>query len=306
MSQEQLVWFITGKSSGASTGLGLALTKRILARGDCVVATARDTTRFEPLLSDPNTDHSRITVLELDITSPAPVVRDIVKKAVEHWGRIDVLVNNAGVGGGVGPSEEQGLEHMMKVMTVNYGGTVNVTNAVLPHMRERRSGIVLIYGSRTGYRNEFLGPSPYASSKAAVHSYGETLSAEVAPFNIRVSVVVPGMFDTGLSMPIVGSPIADYDRAREELRKRVENRHRLPNQGDPAKGMDALVDVVRGEGRAKDKGGELPLWLFLGGDCLADVKARADKLKKVAEEWADVGTGLGKDDGNVENGAPVN
>ncbi|KAI0349880.1 NAD-P-binding protein [Trametes cingulata] len=298
---KQLVWLITG----ASTGLGLALTERLLARGDRVVATARKSSlsRFEPLLSRPETDRTRIVILELDITSPLVVLQDVVKQAVDHWGRIDVLVNNAGIGGGVGPSEELRLrvhtslrvDLMLRVMTTNYAGTISITNAVLPHMRSRRAGTVLLVGSRTGYRNEFLGPSAYAASKAAVHSYGETLSAELAPFNIRVCVVVPGAFDTGLTLPVVGTPIPDYDEAREELRKRVEGRKRLPNQGDPVKGMNVLIDVVRGEGKAEGKGG-LPLWLFLGSDCLADVKARADKLKRVAEEWADVGSGLGKDD----------
>ncbi|KAI0367715.1 NAD-P-binding protein [Pilatotrama ljubarskyi] len=290
---KQLVWLITG----ASTGLGLALTERLLARGDRVVATARKSSlsRFEPLLARPDTDRSRILVLEFDITSPFDVLQRVVRNAVDHWGRIDVLVNNAGTSGATGPSEELGTDLMMQAMSTNYAGTINVTNAVLPYMRSRREGTVLLVGSRTGYRNEFLGPSAYAASKAAVHSYGETLSAELAPFNIRVCVVVPGAFDTGLALTIDGTPIPDYDKAREELRKRIEGRKRLPNQGDPVKGMDALVDAVRGEGKAKGKVG-LPLWLFLGNDCLADVKARADELKMVAEEWADVGSGLGKDD----------
>lgn len=94
--------------TGASTGFGLTLTKRILARGDSVVATARTLSRFDPLLSDPNTDLKRIQVLELDVTSPSSVIQGVVKSAIDHFGRIDVVVNNAGTGGGVGPSEELG------------------------------------------------------------------------------------------------------------------------------------------------------------------------------------------------------
>ncbi len=126
-------------------------------------------------------------------------------------------------------------------------------------------------------------------------AYGETLSAEVAPFNIRVTVVVPGTFDTPLAHPIIGTPIADYDSARAVLRQRVEAAKNMPNKGDPTKGMDALMDAVRGDGRAAGKAG-LPLWLFLGSDCIADVKGRADRLKSVAEEWLAVGSGLGQDD----------
>ncbi|KAJ2981759.1 hypothetical protein NUW54_g10830 [Trametes sanguinea] len=168
-------------------------------------------------------------------------------------------------------------------------------------MRERRSGTILLFGSRTAYRNEFLSTllfvAAYAASKAAVHAYGETLRVEVAPFNIRVSVVVPGHFDSGLALPLVGAPIADYDAAREELKKRIAMRDRLPNPGDPEKGMEAVVDAVRGEGRAAGHAkGSLPTWLFLGSDCLGDVKARAGRLTQVAEEWQDVGSSLGKQD----------
>ena len=98
-------------------------------------------------------------------------------------------------------------------------------------------------------------------------------------------------------------PIADYDAAREELRKRLAMRPRIPNMGDPAKGMDVLVDVVRGEGRAagkgkgegKGEGGKMPRWLFLGDDSIAAAKGRAEALRGVAEEWREVGTGLGRD-----------
>ncbi|TFK83101.1 NAD-P-binding protein [Polyporus arcularius HHB13444] len=287
----QLVWFITG----ASSGLGFALTERILARGDRVVATARNPRALDALLSHPDTDKSRIHVLKLDITSPFAILQETAQKAVEKWGRVDVLVNNAGIGGEVGASEELGVDWLMHVMKTNYAGTVNVTNALLPHMRSQRAGTVVLLGSRSAYRNEFLGPVAYAASKAAVHSYGETLSAEVAPFNICVTVVVPGTFDTPLAHPIIGTPIADYDSARAVLRQRVEAAKKMPNKGDPVKGMDALMDAVRGEGRAAGKAG-LPLWLFLGSDCIADVKGRADRLTGVAEEWAAVGSGLGTED----------
>ena len=157
----------------------------------------------------------------------------------------------------------------------------------------------------------------YTSSKAAVHgtvpllfskdshvltppshptAYGETLSAELAPFNIRVLIVAPGQFKTELSHPILGTPIADYDAARDTLRKQVEWSKHVPGQGDPAKGMDALVDVVRGEGRAAGHAGTLPLWLVLGKDAIPDVKARAKRLADAAEEWKEVSEGLTVDD----------
>ena len=159
----------------------------------------------------------------------------------------------------------------------------------------------------------------YSTTKAAVHgtyarfncfvpchcllspallAYGETLSAELAQFNIRVLVVSPGTFDTSprLAVHTPALPIEDYDAAREELRKRLAMRPRIPNMGDPTKGMDALVDVVRGEGKAEGRGGEVPRWLFLGSDSIAAAEGRAEALRGVAEGWREVGTGLGRDD----------
>ncbi|KAI0312669.1 NAD-P-binding protein [Amylostereum chailletii] len=287
-----LVWLITG----ASTGLGLALTRRILARGDCVVATARDIRRFDPLLSDPDTDRTRIHVLHLDVTAAFSDIHDVITKAVARWGRVDVVVNNAGIARS-GPSEELGTENFTQVMNTNFFGTLNVTNALLPHMRARKQGTVVIIGSRTAYRNEFLCsfPAAYAASKAAVHAYGETLSAELKPFNIRVTVVIPGSFDTGLVLPIVGTPLPDYDAAREELRRRMKDRENEKNKGDPEKGMNALMDVIRGEGRASGKDG-WPLWLFLGDDAIEGIKVRTGSYTKTLDEWRNVGKGLGRDD----------
>ncbi|KAI0746292.1 NAD-P-binding protein [Daedaleopsis nitida] len=287
----ELVWLITG----ATSGLGLALAQRILARGDRVIATGRKASAFDPILSDPNTDKTRIHVLELDVTRSPSELAAVAKEAIAKWGRVDVLVNNAGIGGEVGASEELGGEWMMHVMKTNYAGAVNVTNSFLPHMRSRRAGTIVLIGSRSAYRNEFLGPSAYAASKAALHSYGETLSAELAQFSIRVLIAVPGTFNTPLPHPIIDGHIDDYNPAREQLRRIVDRAKNMPNKGDPAKGMDALMDVVRGEGRAEGKTG-MPLWLFLGDDCIADIKGRAARLQGVAEEWASVGSGLGTDD----------
>ncbi|KAI1792269.1 NAD-P-binding protein [Ganoderma leucocontextum] len=291
----QLVWLVTG----ASRGFGLALVKRILARGDCVIATARDASRFDPLLAQPDTDKTRILTLELDVTWSFDVLQETAKKAIDRWGRVDVVVNNAAYTVS-GPSEELGADMFMQFMRTNFAGPINVNNAFLPHMRARKSGTLVLFGGFAVYKSEFMGIGAYSTTKAAVHAYGETLSAELAQFNVRVLVVSPGTFDTSprMAVNVPARPIADYDAAREELRKRLAMRPRIPNMGDPAKGMDALVDVVRGEGKAEEKGegGKIPLWLFLGDDSIAAVKARAETLRGVAEEWKEVGTRLGKDD----------
>ncbi|KAI0312047.1 NAD-P-binding protein, partial [Amylostereum chailletii] len=284
-----------------SSGLGLALTRRVILRGDLVVATARDITRFEPLLSDPIIDLTHIYVLTLDVTSPFSEIQDVITKAVAHWGRIDVLVNNAGKGG-VGLGEEiHRLDIRMQFMLVNYVGTVNVTNATLPYMRARREGTVLLIGSRSVYRNELAVSAVYIAMESMTFSthlvaYGETLSYEMLSFNIRVTVVAPGMFDTALGTPpIYGTPISDYDSLRDALRKRISDRTKTKNKGDPEKGMNALVDLVHAEGRAEGKEG-WPLWLFLGDDSIADIRVRAAMLRETSIVWEGVGNRVGVDD----------
>ncbi|KAM5543904.1 hypothetical protein V8D89_002521 [Ganoderma adspersum] len=287
-------WYL----QGASRGFGLELVTGILARGDRVIATARDTSRFDTLLAQPGTDKTRIFVLELDVTWSSDTLKDTAKKAIDHWGRVDVVVNNAAYTV-TGPSEELGADMFMEFMKTNFAGPINVNNVFLPHMRGRRSGTLVLFGGFAVYKSEFMGIGGYSTTKAAVHAYGETLSAELAQFDVRVLVVSPGTFDTSPRMTVhaPAHPIADYDAAREEVRKRLAMRPRIPNMGDPARGMDALVDVVRGEGRAAEKGegGKMPRWLFLGDDSIAAAKGRAEALRGVAEEWKEVGTGLGRD-----------
>ncbi|KAI0316390.1 NAD-P-binding protein [Amylostereum chailletii] len=282
------VWLVTG----ASTGLGLALVLRALARGDCVIATARDVGRFDPILvSLTEAERSRIHPLRLDVTAPFGEIEEVMKRAVERWGHVDVLVNNAGVNLGVGVSEELGADQMMRVMQTNFAGVINVTNALLPYMRGRKSGTVVVVGSRSAYRNEFP-VLAYAASKAAVHSYGETLAAEVRPWNIRVTILVPGTFDTAMNIPpITGRPITDYDDMRKSMALMLQMLKDKPHKGDPTKGMDVVVDLVHGEGRAKGKA-HWPLWLFLGEDSVSDAKARAAKLRETVEEWESAGVGL--------------
>jgi len=289
----QLVWLITG----AAKGLGLALARRALLRGDLVVATARNITRFETaLFSDPAIDRGCVHVLALDIFWPIDDLKRTMAEAAAHWGRVDVLVNNAGAFLGLGLSEEVGSELFAKFMQ-SFFGTINVTNALLPHMRAQRSGTVIVVGSRAPFKNNFSAVGPYLAVKAALHSYGETLSAELRQFNIRVLITLPGAFNTdpGGGMPVVGTPITDYDTTRNAIRRYIKERIKhAGEQGDPEKGMNVVVDVVRGEGCAVGKQG-WPLWLVLGDDGLVDVKGRLELMGKTVDEWESVGTGLGQE-----------
>lgn len=273
------VWLITGTSSG----FGRRLVSIVLERGDCVVATARSLQKIQDFPQSPN-----LRLLELDVASGTTVIKEQVDEAAKVWGRIDVLVNNAGVGL-LGILEECGVDKMLEQFRPNVFGVLDVTNAALPYMRERKSGTVVIIGSRSAWRPEITGLGPYASSKAAVQVMGETLAFELAPFNIRVLIVEPGAFRTeniySNKFDSWTNPIPDYDEARAGALARHEA---IPGTqpGDPMKAMRFVVDVVRGEGVAA--GREWPSYLVLGEDAERDVRKKCMMMLKHLDEWQDV------------------
>ncbi|CDO77189.1 hypothetical protein BN946_scf184747.g2 [Trametes cinnabarina] len=207
------IWLVTGTSSG----FGKRLVLSILARGDCVIATARNLEKLRATF--PAAERSRLHLLQLDVSDSAEVVQQRVREALAVWGRIDVVVNNAGYGVKAVLEEGGSLAALTQFQT-NVFGVLNVTNAVLPHMRERRSGTVVIIGSRSAWRPEVSPAGFYAASKAAVHgerhlrsssplpshltdalrhlppAIGETYASELRPFGIRVLIVAPGAFRT--------------------------------------------------------------------------------------------------------------
>ncbi|KAH8996690.1 NAD-P-binding protein [Lactarius akahatsu] len=281
------VWLVTG----ATAGLGLELTRNVLARGDKVIATGRSDSQFNELLSDASIDQTRLRTSTLDVTVPFDDIKRQVDTAIDAWGRIDVLVNNAGICY-LGATEEIGAEGMMHMMQTNFVGVLNVTNAVLPHMRSRREGSIVFMGSRSAFRNQIEGLGPYAASKAALHSYAETLSVEMESFDINVLIVIPGIFRTKMnSQRRAGAPLPGYETVHAGVDAMIKSVATVP-KSDPKLGMDVLVDVVRGEGRAAGRR-SLPLWLFLGEDCMHDVRARLDHMGSIMDEWGFVGTRLG-------------
>jgi NAD(P)-dependent dehydrogenase (short-subunit alcohol dehydrogenase family) len=273
------VWLITGTSSG----FGRRLVSIVLERGDRVVATARSLQKIQDFPQSPN-----LHLLELDVTSGTTVIKERVDEAAKVWGRIDVLVNNAGIGL-LGILEECGVDKMIRQFRPNVFGVLDVTNAALPYMRERKSGTIVIIGSRSAWRSEVTGLGAYASSKAAVQVMGETLAVELAPFNIRVLIVEPGAFRTeniySNKFDTWTNPIPDYDETRAETLAKYEA---IPgNQpGDPMKAMKFVVDVVRGEGVAA--GREWPSYLVLGEDAERDVRNKCMMMLKHLDEWQDV------------------
>ncbi|KAL0958957.1 hypothetical protein HGRIS_014269 [Hohenbuehelia grisea] len=285
-SDNTRVWLITG----TSTGFGRRAASIALSRGDRVIATARSLDKLDDLRSSADDHADRLHLLQLDVTSGSAAIKEVIDAAAAHWGRIDVLVNNAGYGI-PGLLEEGGTERLRLQFETNVFGLMDVTFATLPYMRAQKSGTVVNIGSRSAWRTDRPGLGPYSSSKAAVHALSETLATEVAQFNIRVLLVAPGAFRTeGIygQQYYTGNPIADYEPLRSASIKALKS---VPGseKGDPDKAMEALVDVVRGEGIAK--GREWPGHLVLGEDAEADIRNKAETVIEVLNAWSDVAKG---------------
>ncbi|KAJ7054123.1 hypothetical protein C8F01DRAFT_1221463 [Mycena amicta] len=277
MTSTQKVWLITGTSSG----FGECLVKICLERGDRVIATARTLVKIEHFLESPHAENIRL--LQLDIVAGEDAVKAAVAKAVEFWGYIDVLCNNAGTGA-KGMLEETGSAELKSQFQSNFFGPIEVTLAVLPYMRSRRSGTIVMICSRSSWKPEQPGIGMYASSKSALRTYSETLAVEVASFSVRVLIVEPAAFRTNTfnNMPyFVDNRIADYDQVRAGSQEWYTRMHKVI-KGDPVKAMEAVADV----GRA------WPLYLALGDLAVQGIADKCSTMLQVIEEWKDVSTGL--------------
>ncbi|WP_037365278.1 oxidoreductase [Amycolatopsis orientalis] len=260
------VWFITG----ASSGFGRVLAETVLARGENVVATARDPRALEGL---------KTFTARLDVTDPASVDA-AVRAAIGEFGRIDVLVNNAGHGL-VGALEELTDEQARQVLETNVFGVLNVTRAVLPHLRAQRSGHIVQLSSVGGVVGN-PGHALYATSKFALEGMSEALAGEVAPLGIRVSLVEPGPFRTdfaGRSMTF-SEPIDDYrDTPAGVVRQRFSAQDgKQPN--DPAKAAEAILKLVDTP--------DAPLRLPLGPEAVARIRAKLEQQLADLAAWEEV------------------
>lgn len=234
-STDSLVWFITG----CSTGFGRELARRVLARGARAVLSSRDKAGVADLAQG---HADRCLTLDLDVTDSAQIGA-AVQAAQARFGRIDVLVNNAGYG--YQAAVEEGDDREIRAMfDTNVFGLFAMTRAVLPGMRERRSGYVMNITSVAGLVG-FAGSGHYAASKHAVEGWSDALAAEVAPLGIRVTCIEPGPFRTdfaGRSLRQTPTRIADYEAtAGVRLRGTVEGSGQQP--GDPARAAEAMLLV---------------------------------------------------------------
>jgi NAD(P)-dependent dehydrogenase (short-subunit alcohol dehydrogenase family) len=229
------VWLITG----ASVGFGRAIAGEVLERGGRVAATARSRASIADLESR---DPDRALALPLDVTQQVQVDA-AVRDAKERFGRIDVLVNNAGYGLLSGMEEASDTEARVQ-FEVNFFGLTAMTRAVLPVMRRQRSGWIVNLSSAAGVFGTG-GSAFYTASKFAVEGLSECLAKEVAPFGIRVLIVEPGPFRTeffGRSMAKPANPIADYEPLAAMRAQFGKMDGRQP--GDPARAAAAIVDAV--------------------------------------------------------------
>jgi NAD(P)-dependent dehydrogenase (short-subunit alcohol dehydrogenase family) len=266
------VWFITGTSSG----LGRALTEAVLDRGECVVATAR---RTEALADLERRFPDRVIALPLDVTD-LEQARTAIDAAVRTFGRIDVLVNNAGYGA-LGALEELSDDDLRRQFDTNVFGALNVTRAALPQLRRQRSGHIVQLSSLSGAVAN-AGEGAYAGSKAALEGVSESLAKEVAHLGIRVTIVQPGPFRTefaGQSL-VKADPIDDYAESVGVTRDFLEELNGAqPN--DPARGAEAIIKAT--------EAAQPPLRLPLGKQAFEAIRTKLDEQRRELDAWAQVG-----------------
>lgn len=264
-------WFITG----ASSGFGMAFAHYALEQGHAVVATARNPGRLEAL-SEKAPD--RVLLQPLDVTAPGAAA-SAVGAAVARFGRIDVLLNNAGYGI-VGAVEETPEAELRAQMETNFFGAVETIRAVLPAMRRQRAGAIVNISSMGGQMS-FGGFGAYSASKFALEGLSEALAQEVSPFGIKVLIVEPGAFRTGFAadalkhMPIMEA----YRDTVGGIRSFAQGMHGT-QVGDPSRAAAAIDRALGAE--------TTPLRLALGSDAVDAIRAHGEQLLKDLAAWEGV------------------
>jgi NAD(P)-dependent dehydrogenase (short-subunit alcohol dehydrogenase family) len=277
---DKKVWLVTG----AGRGLGVDIARAALAAGHAVVATGRNKEKVSSAIGE----HNDLVATKLDVTEPADA-EAAVAAAVDRFGRIDVLVNNAG-NFNAGFFEELTPEEFRAQIETTLFGPVNVTRAVLPIMRAQRSGLVVTISSTAGIvGGEFL--TAYAASKFGVEGWMESLAPEVAPFGIRTMLVEPGFFRTELLTPestkYAESSIEDYAQRTEQTVAAWKSMNGQQS-GDPAKLAEALIQLAAQDGP--------PLRFPGGADAVTTLETRATLLQAQADANRELSSNLDHDD----------
>jgi len=261
--------------TGSSRGLGLAITEAALEAGHEVVATARNADSLKNLKTKYG---NRIATIGLDVTSESAAAK-AVQSAIDQFGRIDVLVNNAGYGN-LNSIEETTLADFRAEIETNLFGTIIVTKAVLPFMRKQGSGHIIQVTS-VGGRIGPIGRGPYAAAKWGVEGFSEVLSRETGPLGIKVTIIEPGGFRTDFagSSTTIKDGIADYD-ATVGATARFQRDYNGKQPGDPTKAAEVILKIAGMESP--------PLRLLLGTDAY-NATVKNDQLKtKSDKQWGDL------------------
>jgi len=273
------VWFITG----ASKGLGLTLTKKLLVHGFSVAATSRNK---QSLIREIGEENENFLALEVDLTN-----NENVKKAIEatnaHFGNIDVVVNNAGYSQ-IGTLEELSADEVENNFKVNVFGSLNVIRNAAPYLRKQQSGHIFNISSIGGYTGNFAGFGIYCSTKFAVAGFTEALAEEMKSFGVHTTLVYPGYFRTNfLSEGSVQTPayeIEDYKAAREMEQAHLNDINgNQPN--DPEKAADVFISLSKQENP--------PVHFFMGEDAYHYANLKIETIKDAMAENKVLGTSTG-------------
>ena len=273
------VWLITG----ASSGIGLEIAKSALAAGDKVVATGRDTAKVSKSIGASD----NLLVVKMDVTN-SKEIEMAVKSAVDKFGTIDVLVNNAG-NFYAGFFEELSQRQIELQLATSLFGPMNVTRAVLPVMRRNRSGHIITISSTAGLVGyEYC--SAYSASKFGLEGWMDCVAPEVAPFGIHTTIVEPGFFRTALLTPTstiwAENSIEDYAAKNAELRPFWKSMNGKQG-GDPAKLAAALIKIA--------KENEPPKRWLAGADAIATAEQKVTEFQKQINAYRDLSSSLALD-----------
>jgi NAD(P)-dependent dehydrogenase (short-subunit alcohol dehydrogenase family) len=279
MTDQKKVWFITG----AARGMGLEFARAVLAAGDSLVASGRDTDRLSKALGS----SSNLLTVRLDVTRPVEA-EAAVKAAVDRLGRIDVLINNA-ASFFAGYFEELTPEQMNVQLQTSLVGPMNVTRAVLPVMRKQRSGHIIAISSSAGLSGFEFGTA-YSASKFGLEGFMESLGPEVAPFGIHTTIVNPGFFRTELlteeSTSYATGSISDYAARRDPLVAYWKSMNGKQT-GDPAKLARAIITIASQS--------PPPRRFIAGADAIGGAEQKVVALKEDIESNRQLSTSLSFD-----------
>ncbi|WP_445713377.1 oxidoreductase [Flavobacterium sp.] len=269
---ENKIWFITGISSG----LGKALAQTVIENGDFVIGTFRNQIQADEFN---NEQKNKAFGLTLDITKPTEIDKAF-KVITERFGKVDVLVNNAGFGF-AGAIEETSITETREIFEANFFGTLQLTQTFLPLFRQQKSGHIIQISSHGGFKS-FPGFGIYNASKFALEGFSEALAIEVAPLGIKLTIVEPGPFRTnfaGSSFKQADKIIADYNGTAGAFRERMKQVDGK-QEGDPIKASQAIIDIAKLDNP--------PLRLPLGKIAIVSLTAKLDSVQKDINAYKDI------------------